>query len=118
MINYAQSIIYEIVSLLSTGKFRVEYLIEIIETDIINNINALNNCIFKIFLQNNIKTLSSLKNPIKYFPNIIFNIYPVFILNNIKESFPNLKKYLENKNNKIYKNTIFFGVERTICYII
>ena len=104
MINYAQSIIYEIVSLLSTGRFRVEYLIEIIETDIINNINALNNCIFKIFSQNNIETLLSLKNPIKYFPNIIFNIYPVFIFNNFKENFPNLKKYLDNQNNKINKN--------------
>ena len=46
----------------------------------------------------------SLKNPIKYFPNIIFNIYPVFIFNNFKENFPNLKKYLENQNNKINKN--------------
>ena len=104
MINYAQSIIYEIVSLLPTGKFTVEYLIEIIETDIINNINALNNCIFKIFSQNNIETLLSLTNPIKYFPNIIFNIYPVFIFNNFKENFLNLKKYLENQNNKLNKS--------------
>ena len=63
----------------------------------------------KFFLKK-VKTLSVSKNPINYFPNIIFNLHSISIYNNLNEKYQKIYMKLINKK------TLFFEEKRALFY--
>ena len=77
IINNNQDNIYEIVTLQEKSGFVVEYLINIIKNEVINDKNVLNNFLLNVINQNDIQKIINSPNPIKIIDQFLFNLYPI-----------------------------------------
>ena len=107
IINDNNEFIYEIHSYDSNCELKIEYLMELISSRIINR-TQLNTYIFQFFHSNGIKKLISSGNPIRdQNNNVAFNLYPINY-NNIRNSINNFNfsQNLNSKNQIIKSNNL------------
>ena len=79
VININQDYIYEIVNLNNNDSITVEYLIKIEINKMTNDINALNDIIINLLIDNGIKKLINHGNPINIGQNLIINLFTLNI---------------------------------------